>query len=171
MPAYADRDAIYYLEDGVFEVFAERSRAEQTSATRYQTDWMTSQVEVTDGQLTFVAVDEVDKKSTTQLRIRGIKKVASEIEQPEIQTISFDSTPEDGMGAINGSSLSTGTGAVSAAMLTSDFFYDMVNISQYGTEGTAALWVTEPGINQITWSISSTENNLFTARPILTLGW
>ena len=72
----------------------------------------------------------------------------------------FDPTPEDGMGAIDGSTLSTGAGAVSAATLTSDFFHGMVNISQYGTEGTAALWVTEPGIQQITWSVSSTENRL-----------
>ena len=142
------------------EVFAERSQAEQTSKTRYQTDWMTSQVEVTDGQLMFMAIDEVDKTGSTQLRIRSIEKVASAEVEPEIQTMSFDPTPEDGMGVIEESTLSTGDGAVSAATLTSDFFHDMVNVSQYGTEGTAALWVTEPGINQITWSVSSTENGL-----------
>ena len=156
----SDRDTIYYWEDGVMEVFAERSQAQQTSATRYQTDWMTSQVEVTDGQLMFMAVDEVDKYGSTQLRIKGIEKVAAEVVEPEIQTMEFDPTPEDGMGAIEGSTLSTGAGAVSADTLTSDFFHNMVNISQYGTEGTAALWVTEPGIQQITWSVSSTENDL-----------
>ncbi|MDJ0596477.1 MAG: hypothetical protein QNJ72_42005 [Pleurocapsa sp. MO_226.B13] len=128
------------------EVFAERSQAEQTSKTRYQTDWMTSNVEVTDGQLMFMAVDEVDKVGSTQLRIKGIEKIASAEVEPEIQTMEFDPTPEDGMGAIDGNTLSTGTEAVSASTLTSDFFHDMVNISQYGTEGTAALWVTEPGI-------------------------
>ena len=155
----SDRDTIYYWEDGVMEVFAERSQAEQTSKTRYQTDWMTSQVEVTDGQLMFMAVDEVDKIGTTQLRIRSIEKVASEVVEPEIQSMKFDPTPEDGMGAIDGSSLSTGAGAVSAESLTSDFFHDMVNVSQYGTEGTAALWVTEPGLHEITWSVLSTENS------------
>ena len=155
----SDRDTIYYWEDGVMEVFAERSQAEQTSKTRYQTDWMTSSVEVTDGQLMFMAVDEVDQVGSTQLRIKEIEKVASEVVEPEIQTMSFDPTPEDGMGAIEGSTLSTGAGAVSADTLTSDFFHNMVNISQYGTEGTAALWVTEPGIQQITWSVSSTVND------------
>ena len=64
---------------------------------------MTSEVEVTDGQLMFMAVDEVDKYGTTQLRIKSIEKVASEVvepEQPEIQTIEFDPIPDDGMGTI-----------------------------------------------------------------------
>ena len=154
----SDRDTIYYWEDGVMEVWKERSMATQTSATRYQTDWMTSQVNVTDGQLMFMAVDEVDKTGTTQLRIRGIEKIAST--EPEIQIINFDTIPEDGMGAIDGSTLSTGDGAVSASTLTSDFFHNTANISLYGTEGTAALWVTEPGVNQITWSVATTENDL-----------
>ena len=154
----SDRDKIYYWEDGVMEILAERSQAIQTSATRYQTDWMTSEVEVRDGQLTFMAVDEVDKSGTTQLRIRGIEKIASAEE--EVIGVEYDTVPDDGMGAIANNTLSTGNGAVSAATLTSDFFHGSVNISQYGTEGTAALWVTEPGLNRITWSVSSTENDL-----------
>ena len=114
----------------------ERQDAEQVSSTRYETDWITTEVEVTDNQLMFMAIDEVDKYGITQLRIKGIEKVASAETEPEIQTIEFDPTPEDGMGAIEGNTLSTGDGAVSTATLTSEFFHNMINVSQYGTEGT-----------------------------------
>ncbi len=154
-----DRDKIYLFDGNELQFFADGSESVQTSATRYQTDWVTTEVEVTNGELTFLALDEIDKSGTTQLRIQSLERVASFQEpEPEIQEISFDTVPEDGMGAISGSSLSTGEGAVSAETLTSDFFHNSVDIGLYGFEGTAALWTTEPGIQQITWSISTDED-------------
>ncbi len=153
------RDKVYFWDGKELQFFADGQQAVQTSATRYQTDWVTTEVEVTNGELTFVALDEIDKVGTTQLRIREIERVGSlEEPEPEIQEISFDPVPEDGMGSITGSSLSTGEGAVSAETLTSDFFHNSVDISLYGTEGSAALWTTEPGIQQITWSVTTEED-------------
>ena len=158
-----DRDKVYLFDGNELQFFADGQEAVQTSATRYQTDWTTTEVEVTNGQLTFLALDEVDKSGTTQLRINSLERIGSLVEpvieesnsEPEIQEISFDVIPEDGMGSIQGSTLSNGAGAVSAATLTNDFFHGSVDVGLYGTEGTAALWTTEPGLQQITWSITT----------------
>ena len=152
-----DRDKVYFWNGEELEFFADGQNSLQTSATRYQTDWVTTEVAVTNGELTFLALDEIDKSGTTQLRIKEIERIAS-LEEPEIQVIDFDTVPDDGMGLIEGSSLSTGEGAVSASQLTSDFFHNSVDIGLYGFEGTAALWTTEPGIQQITWSIATDED-------------
>lgn len=146
------RDRVLLWDGNQLEFFADGSQSVQTSATRYQTDWVTTEVQVTNGELTFVAMDEVDKSGTTQLRIRSIEKTS------DIQVLEFDTVPEDGMGAINGSSLSTGEGSVTAQTLTSDFFHNSVDVSLYGTEGTAALWTTEPGLQRIIWSVETEEN-------------
>ncbi len=162
-----DRDKVYLWDGNELQFFADGLDAVQTSATRYQTDWVTTEVEVTNGQLTFLALDEVDKSGTTQLRINSLERIGSLAEPelvieedniPEIQEISFDVIPEDGMGSIVGSTLSNGEGAVSAATLTNDFFHGSVDVGLYGIEGTAALWTTEPGLQQITWSVSSEDD-------------
>ena len=162
-----DRDKVYLWDGNELQFFADGLDAVQTSATRYQTDWVTTEVEVTNGELTFVALDEVDKSGTTQLRIQSLERIGSLAEPelvieedniPEIQEISFDVIPEDGMGSIVGSTLSNGEGAVSAATLTNDFFHGSVDVGLYGIEGTAALWTTEPGLQQITWSVSSEDD-------------
>ncbi len=146
-----DRDQVMLWDGNQLEFFADGSQSVQTSATRYQTDWVTTEVEVTNGELTFVALDEIDKSGTTQLRIRDIQKTS------DIEVLEFDTVPEDDMGAINGSSLSTGAGAVSSEVLKSDFFHDSQNVNWYGTEGTAALWTTEPGLQRIIWSVETEE--------------
>ena len=73
-----DRDKVYFWNGEELQFFADGSESVQTSATRYQTDWITTEVEVTNGELTFLALDEVDKSGTTQLRISSIEKIASE---------------------------------------------------------------------------------------------
>ena len=152
-----DRDKVYFWNGEELQFFADGQEAVQTSATRYQTNWVTTEIAVTNGELTFLALDEIDKSGTTQLRIKEIERIGS-LEEPEIQVIDFDTVPDDGMGLIEGSSLSTGEDAVSAGTLTSDFFHNSVDIGLYGFEGTAALWTTEPGIQQITWSIATDED-------------
>ncbi len=72
------RDKIFLWDGEELQFFADGQDAVQTSATRYQTDWVTTEVEITNGELTFLALDEIDKSGTTQLRISSIEKIASE---------------------------------------------------------------------------------------------
>ncbi|MCT7957204.1 hypothetical protein [Laspinema palackyanum] len=81
-----DRDAAYFWNGDAMELFAERSVAtEQVSATRWQSDWFTSTVEVLDGNLTFVTLDTVDGADFSQLRIRSIEQVSELIELPLLE--------------------------------------------------------------------------------------
>jgi hypothetical protein len=73
--------------------------------------------------------------------------------------IEYSFVPEDIMGkGIEGKkffALSTGKGAVSAETLEQDFFHGTTVIP--GVEGTAALWVTEPGKQRVTFQIVTWE--------------
>ena len=54
-------------------LFAEGSIAtNKTSSTVWRSEDQTSRVEVTNGELVFVALDEEDKRGTTELRITEI---------------------------------------------------------------------------------------------------
>lgn len=71
-----DYDAIYLWQDEQAYLFANREDANiQSSRTRSVSDRTTTVFEVTDNQLTFLALDEFDKSGTTELRVYGIEKV------------------------------------------------------------------------------------------------
>lgn len=72
-----DRDGIYRWNNGKAELLAARSDAEiQSSSTRWISQRQTTTFEVTDNQLTFLAVDTVDTNGTTELRIYNIEKTS-----------------------------------------------------------------------------------------------
>ncbi|MGK7879659.1 MAG: hypothetical protein AB4060_06110, partial [Crocosphaera sp.] len=78
-----------------------------------------------------------------------------------LQAGDYSSIAADGIGAIDNNILSTGEGAVTTEEIQSTFFHDMVDLSQYGVEGSAALWGTEPGINKVDITVNGTANLLF----------
>ncbi len=45
----------------------------------------------------------------------------------------------------------------SSQVLRDTFFHNQVDLTQYGTEGSAALWSTEPGFHKLTFEIFNTE--------------
>lgn len=75
--------------------------------------------------------------------------------------IQYSFVPEDIMGKgierTRFFALSTGQGAVSKSTLENDFFHNITTLPAAATEGTAALWVTEPGRQRVTFSITSWE--------------
>lgn len=73
----------------------------------------------------------------------------------------YSSIVEDGIGAIDNNILSTGEGAVTVEEIQASFFHNLVDISHYGVEGTAALWNTEPGINKVDITVDGSANLLF----------
>ncbi len=78
-----------------------------------------------------------------------------------LQAGDYSSIIQDGIGAIDNNILSTGEGAVTTEEIHSTFFHDMVDLSQYGVEGSAALWGTEPGINKVDITVNGSANLLF----------
>ena len=78
-----------------------------------------------------------------------------------LQAGDYSSIIQDGIGAIDNNILSTGEGAVTTEEIQSTFFHDMVDLSQYGVEGSAALWGTEPGINKVDITVNGSANLLF----------
>ena len=77
-----NHDNIYFYDGSNLNLFDSRSSATiQSSATRWISETITQQVAVTDGKLTFITLDTVDKSGTTQLRINGIEKVATPINE------------------------------------------------------------------------------------------
>jgi hypothetical protein len=78
-----------------------------------------------------------------------------------LQAGDYSSIVADGIGAIDNNILSTGEGAVSSEEIQSTFFHDLVNLTQYGVEGSAALWGTEPGINKVDITVNGSANLLF----------
>jgi hypothetical protein len=78
-----------------------------------------------------------------------------------LQAGDYSSIIEDGIGAIDNNILSTGEGAVSVQEIQSTFFHNLVDLSQYGVEGSAALWGTEPGINKVDITVNGSANLLF----------
>ena len=71
-----DRDAVYFWDGSSAELLATRADATiQSSATRWISDRITSTFDVTSGELGFLALDELDKSGTTEMRIYSIEKV------------------------------------------------------------------------------------------------
>ena len=70
---------------------------------------------------------------------------------------------DDRIGAVDKNILSTDSwlGAVSSQLIQANFFHDLVNLSQYGVEGSAALWGTEPGLNQLSITLVNSGEVLF----------
>ncbi len=78
-----------------------------------------------------------------------------------LQAGDYSSIIQDGIGAIDNNILSTGEGAVTTEEIQSTFFHDMVDLSSYGVEGSAALWGTEPGINKVDITVNGSASLLF----------
>ena len=71
-----ERDAIYFWDGSTAQPLATRADATiQSSATRWISDRITSTFDVTGGELGFLALDELDKSGTTEMRIYSIEKV------------------------------------------------------------------------------------------------
>lgn len=71
------KDAVYIWVSNQLTLLGDRSLAtNQVSSTRFESDWIVTEIEVYDGQLGFVAVDTGDGTGTTELRISGIERVA-----------------------------------------------------------------------------------------------
>ncbi len=86
-----NHDDIYFYDGTNLELFDSRSSATiQSSATRWVSETKTVEVEVTNGELTFITLDTVDKSGSTQLRISNIEKLA----QPIIENNSFETAYE-----------------------------------------------------------------------------
>ncbi len=79
-----------------------------------------------------------------------------------LQAGDYSAIAEDGIGAVNNNILSTDTnlGAIASATISNDFFHGNIDLTEYGVEGTAALWVTEPGINKVDVTLDGTANLL-----------
>lgn len=73
-----------------------------------------------------------------------------------LQAGDYSAIAEDWLGSVDNNILSTGDGAVDAVTISNDFFHNNVDLTQYGVEGTAALWVTEPGINKVDVTLDGT---------------
>ena len=78
-----------------------------------------------------------------------------------LQAGDYSSIVADGIGAIDNNILSTGEGAVSSEEIQATFFHNLVDLTQYGVEGSAALWVTEPGLNKVDITVDGSANLLF----------
>lgn len=73
-----------------------------------------------------------------------------------LQAGDYSAIAEDWLGAVDNNILSTGDGAIASEEIQDSFFHNNVDLTQYGVEGTAALWVTEPGINKVDVTINGT---------------
>ncbi|MBE9039376.1 hypothetical protein IQ235_01015 [Oscillatoriales cyanobacterium LEGE 11467] len=81
-----DRDAVYFWDGSEAQPLATRADATiQSSATRWISDRTTSTFDVTNGELGFLALDELDKSGTTEMRIYSIEKVGSSTQNPSTE--------------------------------------------------------------------------------------
>lgn len=135
-----------------------------------QTEWM-------DGQFTEYA-DNINQGLTIELNVLNETELTFRtddtfdypnddtptnpiIDIEILQAGDYSSIVEDGIGAIDNNILSTGEGAVTVEEIQANFFHNLIDLSHYGVEGSAALWVTEPGINKVDITVDGFANLLF----------
>ncbi len=140
------QDSFGYWQDDVYHELLTRADATQrVRRNLYQSQEQTFEIEVTDGKLTLLTLDTGDKGGTTEFRLTGLEFLDDRIIP----------TAEDGIGDwdVMGDRTIFTTDGVSALTLEQDFFRS--EVTDYGSQGSGVLLVTDPGLNQITFEVDT----------------
>ena len=74
----AERDAFYLWDGEGLQEFARRALAtNQRSATRWDSEWVTTTVDIYGSELGFIGLDTVDKSGTSELRVSLLERVGA----------------------------------------------------------------------------------------------
>ncbi|EKU97104.1 hypothetical protein Lepto7375DRAFT_0974 [Leptolyngbya sp. PCC 7375] len=76
----AERDAFYLWDGEGLQEFATRAIAtHQRSATRWDSEWVTTTIDIYGNELGFIGLDTVDKSGTSELRVSLLERVGAAV--------------------------------------------------------------------------------------------
>ncbi|NEO98850.1 MAG: hypothetical protein F6K58_09265 [Symploca sp. SIO2E9] len=157
-----NHDALYAWNGKELTKIGERASAQQISSARWVQENITATVDVVYDYLTIIALDEVDKRGTTDFTIENFQ-YSEQLDYTPPEPININ--PDIQTGDINlregYTGIATGGGDRAISTISEQLTGNRDELTGLGTEGSYGSWIgLENGYYEVTWSLYTSENDL-----------